>query len=363
VSARAAIERWLGQVWIGRRPLASLLLWPLSLGWWIGSALHRAAYGIGLRSTVRAGVPVIAVGNLTVGGAGKTPVTLALATRLIADGRKVAVVSRGYGRRSRGVVIVADGQAVRATADDGGDEPLWLARREPRLIVVVGERRAEAAATAMDLGADLVILDDGLSHYGLAHTVEVVVIDDGRRLGNGRLLPAGPLRLAPAAAARADLIWWTGVSADAVRVPVPEALRSHPAVHSSYAATGLVDFELRRREPIEALKGRRILAVCGIARPEAFEATLAALGANVRDLAAFPDHHRFSRGDVERIDRLARSKSCDLIVTTEKDAMRLGLVTEAGDWYRALAMDVVIKDTAFDLFARRFSPGLPSEAA
>ena len=361
MSRRGDLERTFQRIWAGEHPVVSFLLWPLSLVWWLGSVIHRALYAVGLKPSVQLGVPVISVGNVVVGGAGKTPVTLELATRLIRAGRRVAVVSRGYGRVSTGTVIVSDGQALRATAADGGDEPVWLARREPKLMVVVSEKRAEAASAALDLGADLILMDDGLSHYGLRRDVDVVVIDDRGRFGNGRMLPAGPLRMPKGRARQAALLWWTKVNTLEHRRPEPLLLRTQPAVHSSYAAETLVDLELHAKEAVETLRGRRVLAVCGIARPENFESSLEALGANVRALLPFPDHHRFAREDVAAIERAVREHRCDLVVTTEKDAVRLALVT-SGDLYRALAMKLSVLDPeALDGLIRRFQPAAPLE--
>jgi tetraacyldisaccharide 4'-kinase len=318
---------------------------------------------VGLLPSAKAGVPVIAVGNLTVGGAGKTPVTLELAKRFLDGGRRVAVVSRGYGRTTKGTVIVSDGQAVRAGADDGGDEPLWLARQEPRLIVVVGEKRAAAASTAVDLGADLVLLDDGLSHYSLQRDAKVIVIDDQARFGNGFLLPAGPLRLRLSHAHQADLLWWTRVDEPKTRRPEPRNIDGIPSVHSAYRAGRLVDLQLAAKEPLTALQGVRVLGVCGIARPAGFEATLDSLGANVRGVLSFPDHHLFTAVDVATIESAARAEHCDLILTTEKDAVRLARVT-SGEQYRAVAMTVAVHDpAALNRFIHHYVPGLPAEVA
>lgn len=362
MNRRAALEQWLRSVWSGDRPALAWLLLPLTLFWRLGSEIHRALYATGLRKVVQLGAPVISVGNLVVGGSGKTPVTLELAVRLLEAGRKVAVVSRGYGRRTTGVVIISDGQALRSTAEEGGDEPVWLARKEPRLIVVAGEKRAEAAATALELGADLIVLDDGLSHYGLRHDLDVVVIDDARRFENGHFLPAGPLRLPVSTARSADLLWWTRLLPEDRRQLEPEALRSRPSVHSEYAPLRLVDLELQPREDLATLRGRRVLAVCGIAHPAGFEATLEQLGANVRGLLRYEDHHPFTKDDVVHIEASARSERCDLIMTTEKDAMRLAPVA-SGDRYRALAMETTVRDpAALETLIRRFKVALTVEA-
>jgi tetraacyldisaccharide 4'-kinase len=356
MSLRARVEHWLQSLWWGERSWSLWLLWPLSVLYRAGSWAHRRLYSSGIRARARLDVPVISVGNLVVGGAGKTPVTLDLARRFQAAGRKVAVLSRGYGRRSRQrVVIVSDGETTRASAAEGGDEPLWLAHKLPGLIVVVASRRTEAAMVALDLGADLILLDDGFSHHALARAVDVLVIDAAGKLGNGHLLPMGPLREPVSAAhARASIIWLSRVRGASDEAPL--RLATMPMVRSSYVASQLVDLELRAPEPLHALKDRRVLGVCGIARPDEFERTLRGTGAIVRGMSVFPDHHPFSASDVAALEKEALDERCDYLVTTEKDAMRLAPLTR-NPAFRALAMEVSIVSggESLDALVRRFA--------
>src|SRR5581483_10398856 len=211
--------------WRSQPPLWSAPLVALSAAWRAGAAIDRA-----VRRPVKLPVAVISVGNLTVGGAGKTPVTLELAARLAARGRKPAVLSRGYGRRSREPVEVSAG----TPAEVAGDEPVLLARRGCK--VFVGPRRAELASLAMRQGADVLLLDDGLQHHALARDLDVIVADASNPFGNGRLIPAGPLREPVSALRRVrrGLIWLTGC--DRTRDPRTAALGGFPAVESAYAA-------------------------------------------------------------------------------------------------------------------------------
>jgi tetraacyldisaccharide 4'-kinase len=261
-----------------------------------GAAIHRA-----ISRPVRAGVPVISVGNLTVGGAGKTPVTLCLAQRLRARGRRPAVLSRGYGRRSREPLEVTPDSTVEAA----GDEPLLLSRRG--CAVFVGPRRAELAPLAIRRGADVLLLDDGLQHHALARDLDVIVADAADPFGNGHLLPAGPLREPVTALRRVrrGLLWLT--RCELPPHPRTAELRAFPAVESTYRA----DADLR---------GKRVFLFAGIARPERLVQTVRAQGADIAGTRWFPDHQRFTARDLEEVRRLAAGA---MLVTTEKDLVRI----------------------------------------
>jgi tetraacyldisaccharide 4'-kinase len=283
--------------WEREPPPWSILLAPAAAAWGVGAALHRAA-----ARPVKAAVPVISVGNLTVGGAGKTPVVLELAARLLRRGRKPAVLSRGYGRRSR--------RDLRATpdarAEEVGDEPLLIARRG--FPVWVGPRRAALAPRAVDQGADVLLLDDGLQHHALARDLDVVVADASNLFGNGALLPRGPLRELPSALGRVrnGLVWLT--RCDLPRDPRVESLRGFPLVESAYQARA-------------DLRGRRVFLFAGIARPDSFVETVRGLGAEIAGTRWFRDHHVFSAREL--IELRAQAAGATL-VTTEKDLARIG---------------------------------------
>jgi tetraacyldisaccharide 4'-kinase len=282
--------------WRSDPPAWSAPLRLLSPVYAAGGALHRA-----ISRPVQAGVPVISVGNLTVGGAGKTPVTLCLAQRLAARDRKPAVLSRGYGRRSRAPLeVTAD-----ATADAAGDEPLLLARRGCK--VFVGPRRSALAALAVERGADVLLLDDGLQHHALARDLDVIVADASDPFGNGRLLPAGPLREPVAALRRVrrGLVWLT--RCELPRHPRTAELRAFPTIESTYDAEA-------------DLRGKRVFVFAGIARPERLLHTVRALGGEIAGARWFPDHHLFTSRDLAAIRRLAAGA---LPVTTEKDLVRI----------------------------------------
>jgi len=295
--------------WQPEPPVWSAPLGALSALYRAGAAVHRA---VSRPAKVR--VPVISVGNLTVGGAGKTPVTLELARRLVERGRRPAVLSRGYGRRSREPLeVTADAAVERA-----GDEPLLMARRGFR--VYVGPRRAALAELAVGRGADVVLLDDGLQHHGIARDLDVIVVDASNPFGNGRLLPAGPLREPVAALGRVrlGLVWLT--HCDRPRDPRTAALREFPAVESDYRAGG-------------ELAGKRIYLFAGIARPEGFAETVRGLGAEIAGTRWFRDHHLYTARELADLKAQAAGA---LLVTTEKDLVRI----ERPDGIAAVRVDV-----------------------
>jgi tetraacyldisaccharide 4'-kinase len=256
----------------------------------------------------RAGVPVLCVGNPTLGGSGKTPTALALARLLIDASERPFLLSRGYGGRLAGPVRV-DPQHHRA--DDVGDEPLLLARSAP---TIIARDRAAGARFAHAAGASVIVLDDGFQNPSLAKDLSILVIDGRRGVGNGLVFPAGPLR-APLAAqcdrAHAMLTIGDGPAA--------------AAVESAAALRGLALFRgalVPEAASVAALKGTRVLAFAGIGDPEKFFGTLAGAGVEVVIRRGFPDHHRFTAADAESL--LAEADRAGVtLVTTEKDFVRL----------------------------------------
>jgi tetraacyldisaccharide 4'-kinase len=314
------------------RPLDRVLLAPLALAeaaFGAAAAARGALYARGILPVARAGAPVFSLGNLAVGGSGKTPAALALARRLAARGRAVAVLSRGYGASRRDARVVADGRRVLLGADEGGDEPVLLARRLPGLRVLCGPRRAELARRAVaDLGADALVLDDGFQHRSLHRDLDLVVLDASNPWGNGRLLPRGPNREGRRALSRAGLAWLSRADqADPEALgrlrELAERATGRPPVESRHAVTELADGTLSRTFPAGSLSGRRVLLLAAVARPAGFRRTVEQLGAAVAAERLFRDHHRFSPGELDEALAAARAAGCDHVVATEKDAVRL----------------------------------------
>jgi tetraacyldisaccharide 4'-kinase len=318
--------RALERLWWSRpaRPWDEAWLWPLSLAslaWRAGAGLDRAC-----ARPFRAPVPVISVGNLAVGGTGKTPVALLLCERLRALGRRPALLSGGYGGRAgAGPLWVSRGEGLVCEARDCGDEAALAARSSPWLLVLAGSDRVASARAAVEAGADLLLLDDGLQHHRLARDLDVVVVDARSPLGNGRLLPRGPLREGTGAFGRLGgrgLLWLTGAAADR-GVPASCEASLEPLLAAARAArlAGPVESRFVLRAPAW-LRGARVHLLAGIARPERFEESVRAAGAEVAGRSLFADHHAFTVEELRRAALQARDAGARL-VTTSKDAQRL----------------------------------------
>lgn len=295
-----------------------VLLWPFAWLYRAVVGLRTTFYRLGLFSAHRAGVPVIAVGNLTVGGTGKTPVTDVLVKNLLGQGLRVAVVSRGYGghfRGSVGCVARGDGR-LQMSSREAGDEPCLLATRNPSLQVYVARQRALGVQAAEQAGAQIIVLDDGFQHLAVHRDADIVLLDARAPFGNGQLLPAGPLRELPAALNRADLVIMT--HSGQVDPDIPFAgpiMRCRPRLADTLTALDGTEV------PWASLEGKKILAFAGIARPDDFFAALRARGVVLETTLALNDHQDYSG---EQLNRLIQS--CDniqLAITTEKDAVKL----------------------------------------
>ena len=294
--------------WQDDAGLRPRLLTPLGHLYGAGVAARFA-----LTRPARAGVPVICIGNPTVGGAGKTPTAIATAAILASLGRRPFFLSRGYGGRTRGPHRVDAGSD---TAAEVGDEPLLLARTAP---TVVAAKRALGAYQAVSDGTDAIVMDDGFQNPGLAKDLSILVVDGETGIGNGRVLPAGPLR-APLAfqLGRADAL--VVVGAGSAADPLVEAMgrRDKPAFRAALVPAGDVAWA----------KDAACVAFAGIGRPDKFFATLAALGARLAERKKFPDHHAYGQADAEALLRAAGAAGATL-VTTEKDWLRIDASTEA----------------------------------
>ncbi len=310
--------------------------WPLSLA----ALAFRAGAALRPNQPARARVPVIAVGNLGVGGAGKTPVALELCERLRARGERPALLSRGYGRTSRGgLVRVSAGQGALVDAGAGGDEPVLAAKRLPWLIVLAGPDRARLAEEAASLGATALVLDDGLQQRRLACDLTVIVLDARNPLGNQRRLPRGPLREGLEAFTRVGgrgLLWLSNAGGDRAgseREGGDERAGELEEILARGRRAGLrgpVESRVTAALP-EGLRGGPIFLLAGIARPERFEATARALGLEIRGARLFADHHLFTPRQLEEVRRAALGAGARAIVTTEKDAARMGEAIRAGE--------------------------------
>lgn len=312
----------------GFSPAPALVLETLAGGYRSLLDAREWLYRRGVLRARSVGCPVVSIGNLTVGGTGKTP-AVELAVRTLAElGRRPAVVSRGYRRQSRGVQVVADTAAIRLDADEAGDEAFLLARRLPGVPVVVGANRYQAARLAVERYAvTAIVLDDGFQHRTLVKDLEIVMVRARRPWGNGRLLPHGPLREPLAALARADLVVAAGHLAGDGLADVEHAVARYapgvPVLGARYVPVECWEADRIRPRALGELAGARLLAFAGIAVPEAFERTLRGLDVEVLDLVGLPDHYWYGAEDLRALDERARRLGAEGLVTTEKDWVRL----------------------------------------
>lgn len=304
-------------------PLLATVAWPYGLA----HQLRLQMYTRGWAPVKRLPCRVLSVGNLTLGGTGKTPLVEALATLLRDRGHRVGVLSRGYGVKNQGqITVVSDGEQCLVSPEEGGDEPVLLAEHLPGVPIVVGRDRYIAGMVAVErFGVEVVVLDDGFQHIQLARDLDILLLDAIRPLGLGRLFPRGDLREPPSALSRADVIvltrWEPGLL-----VPPPEVKLPHPPApvfRSQHAPVDLRMLQDGQTLPLASLKNRRILAFCGIGFPESFRRTLERLGAAVVAFFPFPDHHPYTRLELEALARTAAAHGAEIMVTTEKDSIRL----------------------------------------
>jgi tetraacyldisaccharide 4'-kinase len=313
---RKGFSRWLQSLWYGRGRRVWLLR-PLELVYLVLCRRRRSLYLSGRRKVVRLPVPVLVVGNITVGGTGKTPLTIWLADALRTRGLRCGIVSRGYRGRSSvwPLQVLAD-----TDPDLAGDEPVLLARNTDVPVVVAPDRVAAARVLMETEAVDVIIADDGLQHYRLGRDFEIAVVDGVRGFGNGHCLPAGPLREPLSRLQSVQALVVNGgsgeVAAPGVKVPVYRAAMAPGAVHALVGnqSCGLSSFA-----------GSRVHAVAGIGRPDAFFAMLREHDIDVI-AHAFDDHARLEAGQLEFGDALP-------VLMTEKDAVKCHAFARRGLWY------------------------------
>jgi tetraacyldisaccharide 4'-kinase len=309
------VEAWLTRRWYnGPAPLA---LRPLSALYGAAMALRRSGYAHGWFASHDAGKPVLVVGNITVGGTGKTPLVIWLAQHFSAQGLKVGIVSRGHGRTDSAPREVHEGDDWRLV----GDEPLLLARHSGCPVIVAIDR-VEGARRLAARGVDVIVADDGLQHLRLRRNCEIAVIDGARGLGNGALLPAGPLREPSERLASVDALVLNGAARSGFEVARETfqmtLVMQEPASLAS-ASAAPPDF-----------RGRRVHAVAGTGHPARFFSALKARGIDVIE-HPFPDHHAFSESDLDFGDSLP-------VLMTEKDAVKCRSFADPRLWYVPVAV-------------------------
>ena len=320
--------------WYRLTPL-HLLLYPVSLVFRTLITLRRQLYRIGILASVKLPVPVVVVGNISVGGTGKTPLTLWLAQQLIEDGWHPGIISRGY-RRTNSGSNTPRGVAADDTADDVGDEPLLMAQRELCPVWIGRDRPAVAQALLQaHPECDIILSDDGLQHYRLHRDAEIVVVDGARRFGNGCLLPAGPLREPVSRLVKADAVVVNGGE-----------------VHGTEYGMRLEGTHFYNMLNPEAINtagdfaGQRLHAIAGIGHPQRFFKHLHRLGLPCTT-HAFPDHHHYTATDIA-------FDEADAVLMTEKDAVKCAAFATEKLW--VLRVDAQVSPALAKLIIKKVTP-------
>ncbi|ULA68690.1 MAG: Tetraacyldisaccharide 4'-kinase [Nitrospira sp.] len=329
------LQSWLRWVGYPYELAARLRLWGYEQGWFQTHRLPR---------------PVISIGNLTVGGTGKTPVVMHVVDRLIAQGKRVAILSRGYRRRSKAPqVLVSDGRQVLVGPEEAGDEPYLMARRCPQAVVAVGADRYSLGQWVLSrLPVDCFVLDDGFQHVQLHRDVNLLLVDATDPAGLRATLPIGRLREPLSAAARASAVLITRVDREQAGNQIWRQLQQACPTLSPPVSVGFPAEEFRRvgrdeQRPLDAFHGRSAVIFSGIGNAGSFHALVAGLGITVIETLAFPDHVHYTDAMMEKIRARAKAGGIDLLVTTEKDADKVAPFLTADDacWAVRLRTQIV----------------------
>lgn len=324
----------------------------------IGLEAYLAGEGLNLRRRQHLPIPVISIGNLTVGGTGKTPMTQWLCRRLQAEGKRVAILSRGHGGEGQNVRLVSDTEGhILLTASEAGDEPVLLAKTLPGIPVLVGKDRRQSGREAMrQFALDALVLDDGFQFWQLARDLDIVLLDARRPFDNGYPLPRGLLREPKRHLARAGIVVATrsgGLSAaerESLALQVRHLAPHAPLYFADHRAVGIVPAGDLASVllPLEMLVNKPIFAVSAIAQPDAFRRTLEQeAGAQVLQLQAWDDHHKFTMGQAQKVREAAVRAGAEAVVMAEKDAVKWPMMEEDGGlpvW--ALRIEMALDDEA-----------------
>lgn len=326
---------------------AFIPLYLLSILYGIGVRLRFLLYCIGVFKTHRLDCKVISVGNITIGGSGKTPMAIYLAKRLLERGKKAVILSRGYKGKIKDAGVVSDGKDILLGPEDAGDEPHLMAVKLKTVPVIVGRDRYTAGMYAVErFKPDIIILDDGFQHIRLARDMDIALIDLRRGFGNGHLFPMGILREPLSGLRRASLIMLKGSNPPVS--PFEKGGFNEGRMGGFNCQT--ISFSYKAKEvsslfdgSILNLKGKKVIALSGIADPKSFSETLKELGAIVIEEIVYPDHHFYTSDDLKKIKDTA--SEAEIIVTTEKDGVKLKRLSIKDLPIYTIAIDVDIENT------------------
>lgn len=313
-----------------------IILLPLSfisLFYGIILKIRSFLHSINLLKTRGLNAKVISIGNITVGGTGKTPMVIAIADVLAKNGKKVAVLSRGYKSKEEGKLkIVSDGNEIKLDPESAGDEPYLIAERLKGVPVITCPDRYESGRYAIEnFGADTVILDDGFQNLAIKKDIDILLIDAMNPFGSGYLLPRGILREPLSAISRADIIIITKADFYKNIPDIIDTVRLHnshaPVFKAVYKASELINIATGRKEDINILKNKAVTIFSGIANPLSFSYLIMNAGWSIVEEFIFNDHHFYTKNEIDKIK--LSGKKADMIITTEKDAVKIrGLIKE-----------------------------------
>ncbi len=328
---------------------SNLVLSPLAMVYAAVTRLRTVAYKKGLLRTTKLPVPVISIGNITVGGTGKTPLVAHISRILANEGRKVCILTRGYGRKDAAKrLVVSDGLKVIADVDHSGDEPFWLAQELKGVAAVVCDPdRAAAGQWAVEhLDSNVMVLDDGFQHLQLARDLNILAIDARNPWGGGRLLPAGRLREAAQGVSRADCVIITRAAMASeiqeLKTTLRQLMGNRPIFTSHMRTTGIRELRASQLEPAVGI-AQPVAAFCAVGNPASFFDHVLKDGLPLAHTHAFPDHHQYNQADINRLSEEAKRAGSASFITTAKDAVKLGKL-EFGLPCYVLEIEIVIDE-------------------
>ncbi|HBR17469.1 MAG TPA: tetraacyldisaccharide 4'-kinase [Deltaproteobacteria bacterium] len=342
--------------------LLFLPLYILSTLYGFGIKSRLFLYHIGMFKILKLGCRVVSVGNITVGGSGKTPIAMYLAQRFIEKGKRPVILSRGYKGKIRDMGIVSDGKDVLLNPEDAGDEPYLMATKLKTVPVIVGRDRYKAGLYAIEkFNPDIIILDDGFQHIRLARDVDILLVDSRRVFGNGYLFPLGILREPLSGLKRATLVllkkskvWGLPLQAlsrgqeseEKNIAKLTGRMKDFPIIPFAYKPVAIRNIVNDARLNIDFLKGKRVATLSGIADPKSFKGTIEGLGAVVIREFVYPDHYNYTSYELNSI--VKQMKDIEILITTEKDAVKLEKLQIGNLSIFALEIDIHIKNS--DMF-------------
>lgn len=333
--------------------LATAISWPYLLI----TNLRNRLYDKKIFTSVKLPCPVISVGNITVGGTGKTPCVIMLARMLQAHGFKPAILSRGYGgNSSKSVNIVSDGKNILLDSKTAGDEPFLMAQSLKNIPVIIGSQRIETGKAAISqFGANVLICDDAMQHRKIFRDINLVLLDSQNPIGNGHVLPRGKLREPVAGLKRANAFLLTRTDETSETNIISTRLEqsgSIPIFTGIHKLQDIVRADYSEKVPIADLAGKKVCAFCGIAKPDSFKQSLLAARARILSWDTFPDHHNYRLGELEIIKDKFYNFGADIIITTQKDGMRLQNFPEFSSmiYLLRIEMEVTPSPEIFNMF-------------